>query len=123
MCIILTLNLTVKIDHWMNIQIKHEHSFLTHKSQILFKISIKITQIFKFYVIPDGGGGAVAVALGAARMTKWIVSPSFTLCCFKLSPSFIIFPAKMRHNWSGSAGNFFLIISLNWNQNKSFNLK
>lgn len=52
--------------------------------------------------------------LCAVFMTRWTVRPSLMPCWLRLSPSFKIFPANIRTNWSCLALNRLEISSLNW---------
>lgn len=51
-------------------------------------------------------------------MTRWTVSPSLMPCWLRLSPSFKIFPAKIRTNWSCLALNRLDISSLNYKRRR-----
>lgn len=64
-------------------------------------------------------GAALFAESGAVVLiTRWTVRPSFMLWFDKFSWSFIILPAKIKHNCSGKALNFLATASLNWEKNK-----
>lgn len=58
--------------------------------------------------------------LCAVFMTRWTVRPSLMPCWLRESPSFSIFPAKIRTNWSCLALNLREISSLNWERRKIY---
>lgn len=84
---------------------RYKTSNLLHQFNVCTKHSTDM--MIAIAVVPGGLLAAPSGSgLGGVLITRWTVSPSLMLCCFRVSASFIIFPAKIRHNCSGSALNF-----------------